>query len=139
MKKLCLPLKNFLLLTIMASFILIFIIYNYNKSNNVFSTSAPTNESYHFVKQWGSADPLDGRVTNIQGIVIDSDGNIYLSDSRGANIQKFDSNGNFLKQWGSAGSAPGQFNGPQGLAVDKLGNVYVIDSGNKRIQVFALH
>ncbi|MEM7117926.1 MAG: NHL repeat-containing protein, partial [Chloroflexota bacterium] len=92
-------------------------------------------------------------------IAIDSNDNVYISDSRDDRVQKFDSNGDFVFAlgWGvdtnsdafeicTAASAPcqaghpgdglGQFNSAEGLAVDANDNLYVADSGNQRIQTF---
>jgi DNA-binding beta-propeller fold protein YncE len=105
--------------------------------------------------QFGGAGP--------NGIAIDADGNIYVSDTHtflGGNnrVQKFDPSGHFLLSFGRHGTEPGEFagkiplrgrfgheigfgttnpEGPYGIAVgQQTGHVYVSDTDNSRIQVF---
>ncbi|MDQ5949353.1 MAG: tripartite motif-containing protein 71 [Patescibacteria group bacterium] len=87
--------------------------------------------------------------------VVDSSGNLYVTENRNNRVSKFDSNGNFVAMygWGVAtgasqfetcttgckiglsGSGNGQFAGPSGLSIDASGNFYVTSGGN-RIQKF---
>lgn len=67
---------------------------------------------------------------------VDTAGHVYVADSNGDRIQKFDESGTFLTKWGTPGSGNGQFNDPFGIAVDASGNVYVADTFNHRIQKF---
>lgn len=100
--------------------------------------------SFNVIKEWWSADkekPFAGYFTEdgIAAIVelgIDSKDNIYVSDRRNNQIQKFDSNGNFISKFGTKGSGDGEFNRPGAIAIDKEGNLYVLDTGNCRIQKF---
>ena len=100
-------------------------------SNNVLAQSpalsAPANETYHFVKEWGSEGSGDGQFKDIHGIAVDSKDNVYVADNGNNRIQVFDSDGNFITKWGSEGSGDGQFNYPEGIAVDSSDNVYVAD------------
>ena len=71
-------------------------------------------------------------------IAIDSQGNMYASDTFNHCIQKFTSNGAFIAKWGTFGLGNGQFNSPRGnIALDPNGNIYVSDSYNHRVQKFA--
>jgi DNA-binding beta-propeller fold protein YncE len=69
-------------------------------------------------------------------VTVDAQGNVYVSDSLNARIQKFDATGNFLTAFGKQGSAWGEFDRPKGVAVDTFGNVYVVDSGWSNVQIF---
>ena len=69
-------------------------------------------------------------------MVVDDQGNVYISDTGNKRIVVTDSEGNFLYQWGTFGAGPGQFSEPIGLAIDGSGNLYVADTWNSRVQVF---
>ncbi|RUA32520.1 MAG: 6-bladed beta-propeller, partial [Chloroflexi bacterium] len=71
-----------------------------------------------------------------QGLAIDSDGNVYVSEYGNDRIQVFGRQGRFLRKWGREGNGDGEFSQPQGLAIDSDGDVYVSDQGNHRILVF---
>ncbi len=70
------------------------------------------------------------------GVTTDQQGNLYVSDTSNARIQKFQSDGTPLMKWGKDGSFDGAFFYPRGLTVDFAGHVYIADEGNHRIQKF---
>lgn len=70
------------------------------------------------------------------GVATDKEGNMYISDTSNARIQKFKSDGTPLMKWGRDGSFDGAFFFPRGVAVDFVGNVFVADEGNNRVQKF---
>ncbi|MCA1958887.1 MAG: SMP-30/gluconolactonase/LRE family protein [Nitrospira sp.] len=70
------------------------------------------------------------------GVTTDSDGNVYVSDTSNARVQKFQPDGQPLLKWGRDGSFDGAFFFPRGVAVDFVGNIYVADEGNNRVQKF---
>ena len=77
-----------------------------------------------------------GRFSYPTFVCVDDKGNVYVSDTLNARVQKFDSNGKFLTHFGQMGSAWGEFDKPKGVAVDSFGNVYVVDSGWSNVQIF---
>ena len=77
-----------------------------------------------------------GRFDVPWGITTDQDGNVYVSDTSNARIQKFQADGQPLLKWGRDGSFDGAFFFPRGVAVDFVGNIYVADESNNRIQKF---
>jgi DNA-binding beta-propeller fold protein YncE len=83
---------------------------------------------------WRGADM--GRFDVPWGIATDQQGNIYVSDTSNARVQKFQPDGQPLLKWGRDGSFDGAFFFPRGVAVDFVGNIYVADEGNHRIQKF---
>ena len=75
------------------------------------------------------------------GVTVDSFNNVYVADTYGNRIAKYDSSGVFLTQWGTYGTGDGQFIFPSGIAVGSLGGygssaVYVADTYGNRIEVF---
>ena len=69
-------------------------------------------------------------------VTLDAAGNVYVSDSLNARIQKFDPEGKFITSIGKAGSNWGEFDKPKGVALDTFGNVYVVDTGWSNVQIF---
>jgi len=90
--------------------------------------------------QWGFYAPSEGNGNgefyNPEGVAVDNNGNIYVSDTYNSRIQKFTSAGAYLTQWGGLGNGNGQFDLPAGVTADNNGNVYVTDIYNNRIQKF---
>lgn len=83
---------------------------------------------------FGSNGTGNSQFTNPNGIALDQNGNIYVTDWNNNTVQKFTSNGSFLAQFGG-----GQLSTPAGLAVWG-GVVYVTDggSGHNRVDKYDL-
>src|SRR6478736_5419317 len=99
------------------------------------NTTAPLSISYQYIKQWGIMGSDPGQFLYPNSIVLDSIGNVYVSDNGNSRIQKFDSNGNLITKW-AVGSGNGQLNSPGGIAVDSNGNVYVSDYNSNSVIKF---
>jgi hypothetical protein len=84
---------------------------------------------------WGTTGTGDGEFSGTNGVAVDGDDNVFVSDSS-PRIQKFTNDGVFITSWGSAGAGDGQFNFPRGLSTDDNGNVYVADRNLPRMQKF---
>lgn len=69
-------------------------------------------------------------------VAVDAQGNVYVSDTLNARVQKFDPDGKFVTAFGQLGTNWGEFDKPKGVAVDSFGNVYVADSGWSNVQIF---
>jgi tripartite motif-containing protein 71 len=89
-------------------------------------------------------------------LAVDSNENIYITDTSHNRILKFDSSGNFILMFGwdvnsvlgtfqictssclvgTSGSGNGQFSNPRYVAVDSSNNVYVSDYQNSRVEKF---
>ena len=85
--------------------------------------------SLEHVSSWGGFVSPDG-------IAINGQDQIFVSDSQRHQVKKLDPEGTLLLSWGEYGGGPGQFKSPRGLAVDSQGVVYVADHDNHRIQAF---
>ena len=70
------------------------------------------------------------------GIAVDGQGNIYVTDAGNYRIQTWNKATITWTATGSLGTNPGQFNEPYGVAVDGQGNIDVADTDNHRIQIW---
>lgn len=71
-----------------------------------------------------------------QGVAVDADGNLYVTDTLNNRVEIFDADGNFVSEFGKHGDGPGYFARPKGIAVDGDGHIWVADQMNDRLQVF---
>ena len=71
-----------------------------------------------------------------EAVAVDAQGDVYVADQLGYQVQKFTAAGQFETEWGAYGGGPGQFGPIAGLATDAAGNVYVVDSSHNRIEKF---
>ena len=112
-------------------------VVNYSNHNILKITPSGIITVFAGINQAGTADgPGDvANIINPNGIAIDKDDNLYVSDGNNA-IRKISPSGYVYTLAGqpSAGTLDGigpaaKFNKPAGLAVDKDGNIYVADQG----------
>jgi phage tail-like protein len=95
----------------------------------------------------GAARPLTdakgtlGGFTNPIGLALDSQEFIYILDSAGNLIKRFDpclQTFQPLSCIGGAGKQPRQLNAPQGIAISGRDDLFVADTGNFRVQIFSI-
>ena len=81
----------------------------------------------------------DGQFFNPSGIAIDSNDNVYVTDSGNNRIQKFDSSGNFLLKihpFVPYSSQDSLIYSPSGIAIDSNDNVYVTFPVGHQVQKY---
>ncbi len=71
-----------------------------------------------------------------QGVAVDKDGNVYVSDTMNNRVEIFDADGTFISLFGKHGDGPGYLARPKGIAVDSDGHIWVADQMEDRLQVF---
>lgn len=71
-----------------------------------------------------------------QGVAVDNDGNVYVTDTLNDRVEIFDADGNFISAFGKNGDGPGTFARPKGIAIDSDGHIWVADEVQDRLQVF---
>jgi peptidylamidoglycolate lyase len=52
-----------------------------------------------FLFEWGSAGDKPGQFDNPHGVMVDQNGNIFVSDRENSRVQIFDQSGKFIKEW----------------------------------------
>lgn len=91
-----------------------------------------------FLTRWGTYGHGDGQFFGPEGVAVDANGNVYVTDRYNWRIQKFTSMGAYITQW-AAGVEPGGVCAPAGIAVGPSGEVYVAEANFCcRIQKFAV-
>ena len=71
-----------------------------------------------------------------QGVAVDQDGNVYVTDTLNNRVEIFDADGNFVSLFGKHGDGPGYLARPKGSAGDGDGHIWVADEVEDRLQVF---
>ncbi len=69
-------------------------------------------------------------------LALDKEGNLFVSDTLNARVQKFDPDGNFVRVFGERGTGWGMFDKPKGIAIDSLDNLYIVDTTWCNVQIF---
>jgi uncharacterized protein (TIGR03437 family) len=86
---------------------------------------------------------LSASFSNIQGLAVDSAGNLYIADTSNQRIRKvapsgtvstFAGNGNTGASGDGGPAASATFLGPGAVAVDSAGDVFIADTSNDRIR-----
>ncbi len=70
------------------------------------------------------------------GVAVDKDGNVYVTDTLNDRVEIFDADGKFISEFGKIGDGPGTFARPKGIAIDRDGHIWVTDEVQSRVQVF---
>ena len=96
-----------------------------------------TFEEEYFLGEFGSFGEEEGQFTWPNSLVVDSEGQVYVTDEWLHRVTVYDGDGNFLRCWGVQGSGAGEWKRPSGIAIDREGNLLVVDSMNHRIQKYS--
>jgi DNA-binding beta-propeller fold protein YncE len=85
-------------------------------------------------KSVGDDDP--STFSKPSNVAVDSEGNVYVTDTMNNRVQSFDADGKFISMFGKAGDGPGDFARPKGIAIDADSHIWVADAFTNRIQIF---
>jgi DNA-binding beta-propeller fold protein YncE len=85
-------------------------------------------------KKHQANDP--GQFSLPTNVAVDSEGDVYVTDTFNDRVQIFDAEGEFISAFGKNGDGPGQFERPKGIAVDCDRHIWVVDSAQDRVKVF---
>ena len=97
----------------------------YNQAN-IYTTTDGVN--FSFLATFPVAE--DGS----DGLAVDGAGNVYISETYGGRVLKYDYQGNYVGWFGGAGDGVGNAGG---IAVDNAGNPYLVDQGANRVLKYA--
>lgn len=83
----------------------------------------------------------DLRSSGPAGLWVDSSDNVFVADTYGNRLLKFDKRGNLLNIFGKGlfgypGTETFYYHGPVGITVDSVGNIYACDPDHGRVQEF---
>jgi len=84
----------------------------------------------------GGAD--EEMFSEITGLDVDNDGNIYILDRKERKVRIFDRTGKFLKQFGKEGQGPGEMSMPLSLQITHKNELVVTDALNQRLSFYSL-
>ena len=92
-----------------------------------------------FLSEWGTSAPSsgsdNGEFNEPSGIDVDSEGRVFVADTRNHRIQYFDAVGAFLGKWGSEGTFDGGVRVPPRCGhPSELRHLHHRDTMNNRIQ-----
>jgi tripartite motif-containing protein 71 len=90
--------------------------------------------SGQFIRSIGGLGTGNGKFDYPAYVAVNSQGNLYVVDSRQPNVEVFDPQGNFLFAFGTSGA--GRLATPRGIAIDAQDRVYIADNWNHRVAVF---
>ena len=87
-------------------------------------------------ENFGSKGEKDGELNCPHAVVVDSNGNYFVSDTSNHRIQIFDENGVFIWKFGSHGTKKGELSDPIGIGLLSNGNIVVSECKYDRISIF---
>jgi len=79
----------------------------------------------------------DARLYYPRALAIDAADNLYVADTSGGRVVKFNPAGQQVQIYGSPGTGPGQIREPSGVAVDAAGAIWVPDIANGKLVRFS--
>ena len=91
-----------------------------------------------YLRGFGAHDVGDGNVSMPSGVVVTTQGRLWVADEIRESIQIFDQEGNYVGKAGQSGVSPGEFSHPSSLAFDGRGLIALTDRGIGRVQVLAI-
>jgi sugar lactone lactonase YvrE len=86
--------------------------------------------------KWGGIGTGPGQFRNPGQVVVDSAGNVFVTDGDNSRVQKFNPTGSLITTFGSPGTGNGQFTDPLGFASLPGGDVFVGDFAQRTVQRF---
>ena len=87
---------------------------------------------------WGM-EKVEGKASGTpEGLVVDAQGLVYITDYLNGGVQVFSDEGEFLWAWGAGGQGEGEFNRPTSITFGQDGKIYIVNQNNNNVLVFQL-
>jgi len=98
-------------------------------------------DSFKFLRQIGKPskkhDQTDpGTFSLPEGVAVDRNGNVYVTDTFNDRVEIFDADGQFISTFGKNGDNPRDFERPKGIAIDGDGHIWVVDAVQNMVKVY---
>ncbi len=77
-----------------------------------------------------------GEFNLINGITLDQEGNIYVTDGVNARITEFDNSGNLRRTFGKLSDSIHDFVRPKSIAIDRNSNIWVVDTSTEVVKIY---
>ena len=94
----------------------------------------------NLIQRWGQRGKEEGNFDFPNGIAVDDEGNVYISDGNNMRLQALDKDGELLWVVGSPPESMYErnrrFQLPMGLAIDEDNYLYLVDSFDDSIRIF---
>jgi DNA-binding beta-propeller fold protein YncE len=98
-------------------------------------------DNYNLLRQIGKPSKkhdqtAPGTFSLPEGVAVDGDGNVFVTDTFNDRIEMFDADAQFISAFGKNGDGPADFERPKGIAIDCDGHIWVVDATQNRVKVF---
>ena len=114
---------------------------SYSTSGTTGSHDSPLNKklSFSFEKTISpqTDSPNSTQIFEPEGIITDSQDNLYVNDIQSNEIKKYDRNGTFVTAWGNLVKDDLSVSHPHSSEIDRQGNFYLTDQNNQRVMVLS--
>lgn len=84
----------------------------------------------------GSIDEGPAMFSDLRGLGVGANGDVYVLDYRAQEIRQFNPRGDFVRKFGRSGSGPGEMRNANGMLMAPDGRIWVNDPANSRFTVF---
>lgn len=89
------------------------------------------------LRQIGKKGAGPGEFSWPTNLTFGPDGDLYVTGTFNARVQRFDSAGKLVRVYGGSGLSLGKMVRPKGIAVDRANRLYVVDAATESVQIFS--
>jgi hypothetical protein len=85
---------------------------------------------------FGESSVLEEMFSEIISVAVDSEENVFILDTKEAQVKVFDRSAKLIRTFGKKGQGPGEFSRPVGIFLSPNNEVYIEDNLNRRLAIF---